>query len=241
MELERDTFFGSDPGNIPVPQHDDSGAQHVEFYHNKVADKPFCRITFPGDRQKIWDQPVRDVDKQRYHRIWTLFQEGKDQLAGQTMLKTWGDVDEGSIEVYNMFHIQTVEQLANLTDQNLTNLPVADQALAIRHRQMARQYVTQRDQSAGFNKAMEAATQASAVAQQAQQENQELREQIAKLQQIQQQEGPRGPSSSVAEKPQSFPKFAGGHGRGAKYELSDGSVVVGKVAAVEAEKALSQA
>lgn len=225
-ELLRDSFHGADPDSYQPGFHESKGSQAVEFYWNPVREKDYCKITFPGDRQKIWNQPVRAVDKQRYHRQWTLYQEGKDQNSGQTMLTAWGEIDPGSISVYQMMHISTVEQLAIVSDGNIQNFPPGTGVLARRHREMANAYLQKKQQSAGFEQAMDAAQESQRMAQEALKDKADLQRQIEEL------------KASMPKAAKQFPKFVKGIGRAATYELSDGSEVVGKKAAQEAQALL---
>ena len=228
-DVQRDTFFGSDPGSMlpgDAGFHDPSKtSEHVQFYYNKVAEKDFCKITFPGNKQSVWNQPVRLKDQQRYPRQWRLYKEGKDQLQGQTMLETWGDVDQGSVEIYKLNHIHTVEQLAELPDANMANFGPGEAVLAVRHRDLAREFVAQKVHSAGYDQATQIAEQSQQLAAQAMEEAAALREEVARLKEAQSE-------GLVAEG--EFPKHAGGPW----YFLSDGSKVKGKAKAQEEEAKL---
>ena len=228
METLRDTFFGTDPDTYTGELNQDSGTG-VEFYWNEVAQKHYCRMTFSGDRQKIWDQPVRDVDKRRWARQWDLYERGLSQDTGQTQLKAWGSLDAGSIEIYAYMNIRTVEQLAALPDANFSQFPVGHTQFAIRHREMARKWCQERVQSAGFNKAIDAAERASEAAQTVASENEELRTQIDELRQRLDAE-----KAKVADV--KYPKPAGGP----FFELSDGTRVKGRKKAEEAEAKLHE-
>ena len=232
-EFLRESFFDADPAmSIPGEQKTDDTGTGVEFYFNEVAQKDFCRMVFPGDRQKIWDQPVRDEDKRRFRVQWDLYQRGMDQLHGQTMLATWGKIDSGSVELYKLLlHIQTVEQLAAFADGNLHNVPTGHQTLMLRHREMAREFMEEKRQSAGYDKALDAAEQSLAAATQAQEENADLKRQLEELQRRMDQV----PAREVV-----YPVFVDGKGRGARYQLSDGSEVQGKAAAQQAQEALNR-
>ena len=232
-EILRESFFDADPAmSIPGEQRTDDSGTGVEFYFNEVAQKDFCRMVFPGDRQKVWDQPVREVDKHRFRAQWELYQKGMDQLHGQTLLNVWGKIDPGSIALYQgLLYIRTVEQLAAFPDSNLPNVPSGHQTLMIRHREMAKAHIEEKRQSAGYDKALDAAEQSQAAAMQALEENADLKRQLEELQRRMDQ----GPSREVV-----YPVFVDGKGRGARYRLSDGSEVQGKAAAQQAQEALNR-
>lgn len=233
-ELLRDSFHGIDPEGVGASFHEDAGGTHVEFYHNKVAQKDFCRMVFPGNKLTVWDQPVRDVDKRRFPQQWALYSQGKDQLEGQTPLQSWSDLDGGSAEIYQSLHIRTVEQLAAVPDANMNNMPPGHMPLAYRHREMAREYVQQQKQSAGFDKALEAAQQSQDVARAAVEENAALRAQLEELQR-------RMDAQRLTDPAAVYPKVAKKKPGGWIYELSNGELVTGKKAAEDAQRALDAA
>jgi len=239
-ELNRDSYHGVDPANVTPGAHEDVGAVGVEFYFNEVAQKDYCRIVFPGDRQKEWNQPVREVDQRRFPQQWSLYQQGKSQLGDQMSLKSWAKIDPGSASMYESYlFVKTVEQLAHFPDGNMINVPAGQKQLLRRHRDMAREYVRTKQESAGFNKAISAAEQSQQVAERALAENSELRQQMADLQaRLETQSRPRARTAPKTEAP--FPAYAGGKGRAAQYSLSNGDVVIGKAKAVEAENALQE-
>lgn len=232
-KVYRESFEGMDPDAFnPDYQSQDTGT-HVEFYYDKVTEKDFCKMVFPGNKLTVWDQPVREEDKRRFHRQWSLYKEGKDQFGGQTMLKTWSEIDPGSIEEYMAMRILTVEALAWLPDVNITNLPPGMQHLAYRHRQMARDWLKEKQRSAGFDQALQAATQSQELAQSAIEENAVLRGQLEELQR-------RLTSKDAQAAPdnESWPRLHRRKPGGWEYEISDGSIVVGKKEAEAAQRAL---
>lgn len=235
-EMLRDTFAGEDPGSVStfdLGAHESrsrAGGVGVEFYHNKVAKKDYLRLVFPGDKQTVWDQPVREKDKRDYAMEWRLYQEGKDQTFGQTRLEDWGDInDPGSVEVYKSLHIRTVEQLASIPDVNMGNLPPGAVDLAYRHREMARQYLEQQKQSAGFDEAIQAARASQDVATAALEENKDLKQQLEDLRRRIENQSANG-----------FPRVHKKAGPKTTYELSDGQIVEGKKAAQEAQDILNE-
>ncbi len=237
-EIYRESFAGSDPDSFrPDFQSSEQGGTQVEFYYNEVAQKDFCRMVFPGNRLTMWDQPVRDVDKQRFYRQWTLYKEGKDQLGGRTQLKSWGEIDPGSIEEYMMMNIQTVESLAALPDTNITNMPAGLQHLAYRHREMAQDFIKRKEQSAGFDQAIEAAQASQDIAKQAVEENAALKAQLDEMKKRLDSQVP-APATPLNE---AFPRLHKRKPGGWEYELSDGQIVVGKDAAHQAQALLDAA
>lgn len=127
--------FGGAPGGLPPgmgPGHDDK--LHVHFYmkpridieESTKANRPiykdvaFVTVMIPGDKNNIvtaevWEQHIR-----RFPIHWEQFQAGiKDQVVG-TPLKVAPFLTEAHIEELAYFKIRTIEQLANLSDTNMT-------------------------------------------------------------------------------------------------------------------------
>ena len=123
------------PGGLPPgmgPGHDDN--LHVRFYmrpridperstqENRpiYRDVPHIEIMIPGDKNNIvtaevWEQHIR-----RFPTHWAQFQAGiKEQIVG-TPLKVAPFLTESHIEELAYFKIRTIEQLANLSDTNMT-------------------------------------------------------------------------------------------------------------------------
>ena len=127
--------FGQMTGGLPPgmgPGHDDN--LHVRFFMKPRIDReasmkenrpiykdvPHIEIAIPGDKNNIplaevWDQHIR-----RFPQHWAQFQAGlKEQVVG-TPLKVAPFLTESHIEELHFFKIRTIEQLANLSDTNMT-------------------------------------------------------------------------------------------------------------------------
>jgi hypothetical protein len=127
--------FGQAPGGLPPgmgPGHDDK--LHVHFYmkpridiaestkQNRpiYKDVPFVTVMIPGDKNNIVTAEVWDLHIRRWPQHWAQFQAGvKDQVVG-TPLKVAPFLTEAHIEELAYFKIRTIEQLANLSDTNMT-------------------------------------------------------------------------------------------------------------------------
>src|SRR6187402_786996 len=127
--------FGGAPGGLPPgmgPGHDDK--LHVHFYmkprididaSNKAnrpiyKDVPFITVMIPGDKNNIVTAEVWDLHRRRFPQHWAQFIAGvKDQVVG-TPLKVAPFLTEAHIEELAYFKIRTIEQLANLSDTNMT-------------------------------------------------------------------------------------------------------------------------
>jgi len=91
----------------------------------KFKDCPFVMIAVPGDKSVVIDRPVWDdenepnSDTQRFPKAWAAFKNGVgDDIQSGTPLSEWAAVTRGQVEELAHFKVRTVEQLANLSDQN---------------------------------------------------------------------------------------------------------------------------
>ena len=100
---------------VAVPSKSTEAALHFD-------EKVYCRIERPGDKLQVWDQPVRECDKQRFPHEWQRFLSGESQLVG-TSIKVLGDqglLTGAQLEMLEVANIRSVEQLANATPATVT-------------------------------------------------------------------------------------------------------------------------
>lgn len=119
---------------------------HVEFYEKIYEKVPtdFVKILIPGDKTSIWDQPVREHDKQRFPRHWLFYQMKKTegQVFG-TPLAQWAtdNPDDSAlghqIAELHLLKFQSVEQVANMTDTQVQKVGMGAAGL----RERARTYL----------------------------------------------------------------------------------------------------
>ena len=106
--------------NLHVSHGSDDGL-FVRFYFNKIYDKNFVKINIPGDSKTEWDRPVLESDKMRFQKQWDAFINQQSQFGSQMMLKDWECISEAQVSFYNARNVQTVEQLAVMTDSMITS------------------------------------------------------------------------------------------------------------------------
>lgn len=120
---------------------------HVEFYENDRkphVGETFCKIIVPGDKTFQWDQPVREIDKQRFPRHWLFYQMKKTegQVFG-TPLAEWAAAvpDDAAlghqIAELHLLKFQSVEQVSNMTDTQVQKVGMGAAGL----RERARAYL----------------------------------------------------------------------------------------------------
>jgi hypothetical protein len=120
-----------------VAYGDDSGL-FVTFYKKGVKneaestaqgrpmfrDVDFVKIITPGDALNIYDQPVKDVHKQRFARQWDAYQKGQTQAQDGTPLEMWPHMTPSKIMAYKSSNVFTVEAIAAIADSNGSHMPM---------------------------------------------------------------------------------------------------------------------
>lgn len=91
--------------------------------------KEYIRILAPGDKTKSWFRPVRKVsngtapsDLQRWPRQWEAFQNQQKQVPDGTPLEECAFLSRSDVQNLKSDNVHTLEQLASLTDVNLTRM-----------------------------------------------------------------------------------------------------------------------
>lgn len=121
----------------------DDSAVFAEFYHRPVKmefqseqegrpifkDVPYLCITFPGDRTKNWDQPVKmnddssgPSDPHRFPRQWEAFQRQQEQIPDGTPLTEFAAFGRARVMELKAMNIHTVEQFAGVPDGQIESL-----------------------------------------------------------------------------------------------------------------------
>lgn len=119
------------------PQQDADAKAMAEFYRTPKQDaeataregRPifkmveYVRISVPGDKNNLVDRQVRDDDRRRFAPQYHAFLADKPQdAAAGTLLSAWGGLGPERVAEYLFMRVQTVEQLAGISDGNLQKL-----------------------------------------------------------------------------------------------------------------------
>lgn len=115
----------------PMPRLKDSGddllwvtfesASHFNDTKTRELERPvfemmdYVKIIVPGDTSTIIHRPVRESDKQRWPKQYAAFKIGGEQQAGYPLVE-WPYITRAQVDELAYFKIQTVEQLANVSD-----------------------------------------------------------------------------------------------------------------------------
>jgi hypothetical protein len=127
-------------------------------------DMPFIKIVVPGDVNNIIERKATDADKEKFPKAWARFQASEAEGHEGTPLEQWPQMSRSMVKECKYFEIHTVEQLAGLSDMNVSRMGMGYMEL----RNKAKAYL------------VAAAGTAGETAQAA--ENQRLKEMIADLQ-----------------------------------------------------------
>lgn len=105
-------------------KHGNDSSAYVRFYkrNEKGVSKDFVEIMFPGDTKTIVNRQIKDDDKNRWPQHWEAYQRGEEFKADGFPLEQWTEIDEGMVRELNHKRIYTVDQLADVTDQNMANI-----------------------------------------------------------------------------------------------------------------------
>jgi hypothetical protein len=141
-------------GNQLHVMHGDDSRLYVEFTMEAIhqtakseeegrpifKDVPHVHIHFPGDRTKQIFRPVKFVDDHqgpadpvRFPKQWAAFQAQAEQVQDGTPVEHWGPLTKSQAMEFKAMHIHTVEQLAGISDSNLSWLgarELRDKAIA---------------------------------------------------------------------------------------------------------------
>lgn len=125
---------------------------HAEFTMEKVpnfegtdfTEVPHLRLQAPGNTKAIYHQPVRlesypgrPSDPERFPREWAAFNAGQDIESGLSIYN-WEGVTPADARRFDLQGIKTVQQLAHVSDMNLSGLGVGAMAL----REKAREFLS---------------------------------------------------------------------------------------------------
>ena len=127
-------------------------------------DVPFIKIVVPGDVNNIIERKATAEDKLKFPKAWARFEASEAEGQEGTPLEQWPQMSRSMVKECKYFEIHTVEQLATLSDINVSKMGMGYMDL----RNKAKAYL------------VAAAGTAGETAQAA--ENQRLKEMIADLQ-----------------------------------------------------------
>lgn len=123
-------------GNNYIVQHGTDAGMFVLFYMESIEDKEasekegrpifrdheFIKIMPPGDKNTVICEPVNDEYRMRWPNQYNAFKNQQVQVNDGTPLEEWPILRKSQVMMFKAVNVHTVEQLANVSDQNLPNL-----------------------------------------------------------------------------------------------------------------------
>ena len=85
-------------------------------------DVPFIKIVVPGDVNNIIERKANDQDKLKFPKAWARFEASEAEGQEGTPLEQWPQMSRSMVKECKYFEIHTVEQLANLSDINVSKM-----------------------------------------------------------------------------------------------------------------------
>lgn len=82
-------------------------------------EKEYIKIIVPGDSKTTVDCPVDNTFRQRFEKQYDKFKKGLEQAVTGTPLEVWPQMSVGMVAELKSVGVQTVEQLAELSDANI--------------------------------------------------------------------------------------------------------------------------
>lgn len=84
------------------------------------VDAECIRVIVPGDARSVVTRRVTNQDKIDYKREYEAFKKGEQIASEGTPLEHWGMINRGMARQLKTVNVFTVEQLANLSDEQLS-------------------------------------------------------------------------------------------------------------------------
>lgn len=87
------------------------------------------RLIIPGDKHSMPERRVRESDKTRFAREYEAFKKQQDFVPDGTPLETWPLLSRAQVENLRQMNVYTVESLAGLSDEQLSNVGIGARTL----------------------------------------------------------------------------------------------------------------
>lgn len=80
------------------------------------------RIIIPGDKHNVVERRIKPTDAVKYPREYEAFRKMEDFVPDGTLLSNWGLISRAQVDDLKYQNIYTVEQLSQISDENLPAL-----------------------------------------------------------------------------------------------------------------------
>ncbi len=85
-------------------------------------DVPFIKVVVPGDVNNIIERKATKDDELKFPKAWARFKAEEADVLEGTPLEQWPQMSRSLVKESKFFEIHTVEQLANLSDINVSRM-----------------------------------------------------------------------------------------------------------------------
>lgn len=85
-------------------------------------DVPFIKVVVPGDVNNIIERKASKEDEQKFPKAWARYKAQEADVMEGTPLEQWPQMSRSLVKEAKFFEIHTVEQLAGLSDINVSKM-----------------------------------------------------------------------------------------------------------------------
>lgn len=85
-------------------------------------DVPFIKVVVPGDVNNIIERKASKEDEQKFPKAWARYKAQEADVMEGTPLEQWPQMSRSLVKEAKFFEIHTVEQLAGLSDINVSKI-----------------------------------------------------------------------------------------------------------------------
>lgn len=85
-------------------------------------DVPFIKVVVPGDVNNIIERKATKEDEAKFPKAWARYKAQEADVMEGTPLEQWPQMSRSLVKEAKFFEIHTVEQLAGLSDINVSKM-----------------------------------------------------------------------------------------------------------------------
>lgn len=97
-------------------------AKTAQAGYPQFDDVDFIIIMAPGEKDALFEGPVRESDKSRFRLAWEAYKANREQPSHGMPIDQWPLISAARVSELKASGVPTVEALANVSDENLRNL-----------------------------------------------------------------------------------------------------------------------
>lgn len=102
---------------------------YAAFYTNDDNNKTYILIMCPGQQRSEVRRPMQEVDKLKYPQAWNAFQNKTAAPVVGTPVNYLPGISLALLKQLKQLNVLTIEQLANVPDQNIGDVGLGAQEL----------------------------------------------------------------------------------------------------------------